>query len=87
MPRSKESRAPEPIAEESSETYYKVRQILGEKQVRGGTQYLVDWEGEDPDSGKAYDPTWVSSNMVSCLPMRDDIDYALRFMMPLLIAE
>jgi len=71
MPRAKES-TPEPIdeEEESSETYYKAKKILGEKKVRGNIQYLVDWEGIDPDTGSAYDPTWVSPEDCFVVPLQ-----------------
>lgn len=63
MARSKQSKAPQPIEEteaEASETYWAARKILSERRIRGVTQYLVDWEGIDPDTGKPYDPSWVS---------------------------
>jgi len=68
MPRTKESKT-EPIDEESSETYYKAKKILGEKKVQGNIQYLVDWEGLDPDTDRPYDPTWVSSKTYFDAPL------------------
>ena len=59
MPRNKDSDQFEPVEAESSQTYYKAKEILGEKKTRGVTQYLVDWEGKDPETGKAYNPSWV----------------------------
>lgn len=44
--------------EVEGETLYDVEDILDERTSRGVGQYLVQWEGIDPATGKAWDPTW-----------------------------
>jgi len=76
MPRTEESK-PEPIAEESSETYYNAKSILRERKVQGNIQYLVDWEGLDPDTGRPYDPTWVSPERRFVAPLHISQEFTI----------
>ena len=47
----------------NSEPWFAIKDIIGEKKLKKGkVYYLVQWEGIDPDTGEAYEPTWV------CLP-------------------
>lgn len=45
-----------PPDEDSEEQYWEIKDIIEEK----GHQYLIDWKGTDPRTGKSYEPTWVS---------------------------
>ena len=45
-----------PPDENSEEQYWEIKDIIEEK----GHQYLIDWKGIDPKTGKSYEPTWVS---------------------------
>lgn len=38
------------------EQYWEIKDIIEEK----GPQYLIDWKGIDPKTGRSYEPTWVS---------------------------
>lgn len=39
--------------------YWEIRGILQERKKKGQLQYLVNWSGQDPETGRAYEPTWV----------------------------
>lgn len=44
---------------QSSEELWAVRGILDESGGRGAEgKYLIDWEGDDPETGRPYKPTW-----------------------------
>ncbi len=41
----------------SDEVYHIIKDILDENE----NQYLIDWEGLDPKTGRSYKPSWVSA--------------------------
>ena len=45
-------------AKQSEPTYFEVKAILGEKVKGQKREYLVSWDGLDPD-GKEWKPSWV----------------------------
>ena len=60
MPRGrprKSTKAKKP-KKESSETYYQIRRIAGEKTENGRLFYYIDW-ANDPNTGESFEPTWV----------------------------
>ncbi|KAJ4420418.1 hypothetical protein N0V85_000586 [Neurospora sp. IMI 360204] len=61
--RGKPTKAKKP-KKESSETFYSVRRIAGEKTEKGRLFYLIDW-ANDPVTGKSYDPTWEPAEYVT----------------------
>jgi hypothetical protein len=40
------------------EDLWEAEGILDERHIRGKLQYLVQWKGRDPQTGKEYEPTW-----------------------------
>ena len=40
--------------------WYAINEILDERKKHGRLEYLVDWEGIDPNTGKPYCQSWVS---------------------------
>ncbi|TYJ53431.1 hypothetical protein B9479_005928 [Cryptococcus floricola] len=47
--------------EDDSDTLYDAIRILDERvNKRGGGEYLVEWAGIDPDTGKTYLPEWTA---------------------------
>lgn len=63
-------KAPEPEPE-SEEVYYEAEAILQEKGTGRKKKYLIKWAGDDPATGKPYNPSW---EWVSCAnkPLRDE---------------
>lgn len=55
---SQSSRKHSSQSTQNSGAFYSARAILDEKVADGKKRYLVDWEGTDPATGKAYEPTW-----------------------------
>jgi hypothetical protein len=53
--------APPADEEEEESGWYVIKDIIDERRVRGKVEYLIDWE-DNPDTGKSYDPTWVSQH-------------------------
>lgn len=53
------SAAPPADDDEEESGWYVIKDIIDERRVRGKVEYLIDWE-DNPDTGKSYDPTWVS---------------------------
>ncbi|KAG9193483.1 hypothetical protein G6011_03518 [Alternaria panax] len=41
-----------------SDTLWAAECILDEKAIHGGRRYYIQWKGIDPDTGKAWEPTW-----------------------------
>jgi hypothetical protein len=62
-PKRRKSAAPKPKAREPSPdaALYAIRDIVGEKFVKGKLLYKVDW-ADNPTTGERYDPTWVMSD-------------------------
>lgn len=48
--------------DDPTEELYEARQILDERGPKGGGrgkgEYLIDWDGVDPDTGKRWEPSW-----------------------------
>ncbi|KAK8003367.1 hypothetical protein PG989_003086 [Apiospora arundinis] len=45
--------------------YWEIRGILQERKKKGQLQYLVNWSGQDPETGRAYEPTWEPAKNVT----------------------
>lgn len=54
--RSKRRKQAEPAP--ADEDFYEIRDIVGEKRVKGKLLYKVDW-ADNPITGQRYDPSWV----------------------------
>ncbi|KAA8630445.1 hypothetical protein SMACR_06639 [Sordaria macrospora] len=66
MPRGrprKSTKAKKP-KKESSETYYQIRRIAGEKTENGRLFYYIDW-ANDPNTGESFEPTWEPAEYVT----------------------
>merc|ERR1712227_109077 len=47
------------LSDAESETEYVVEALIKyRKTKKNGAEYLVRWEGIDPDTGKPWEPTW-----------------------------
>ncbi|PHH64955.1 hypothetical protein CDD81_3592 [Ophiocordyceps australis] len=55
---------------DKAEEWFTIRGILQEKKTRGRIQYLVDWD-DNPETGKTYSPTWVTSSEVTLEAIRE----------------
>lgn len=44
---------------DSSQELYAAKAILQERDAEEGKDYLVDWEGIDPETGRDWSPTWI----------------------------
>ncbi|KAK8065235.1 hypothetical protein PG997_011982 [Apiospora hydei] len=38
--------------------FWEIRGILQERKKRGRVEYLIAWIGQDPETGRPYEPTW-----------------------------
>ncbi|KAK8111757.1 uncharacterized protein PG998_008214 [Apiospora kogelbergensis] len=52
---------------DADQDYWEIRGILKERKRQGQLQYLVDWIGQDPGTGRAYEPTWEPAANVTQL--------------------
>ncbi|KAK1780478.1 class II histone deacetylase complex subunits 2 and 3-domain-containing protein [Copromyces sp. CBS 386.78] len=66
MPRGRPRKSPKAKKpkKESSETFYKVRRIAGEKTENGRLFYYIDW-ANDPNTGESFKPTWEPAEYVT----------------------
>jgi hypothetical protein len=60
-PRKRPATASPPSAGSPGEAddFWAVKDIKNEKIERGRVLYLIEWEGTNPDTGRAWEPTWV----------------------------
>jgi hypothetical protein len=51
--------------EEDSQNMYDAEEILDEKILKRGGQFLVKWQGIDPMTGEDWEPTWEPKDNVT----------------------
>jgi hypothetical protein len=82
-PKRRKPAAPKPKTREPSpdEDLYAIRDIVGEKFVKGKLLYKVDW-ADNPTTGERYDPTWVISDTSSSFPCHPANHFIARLQEP-----
>ncbi|CAI4213762.1 unnamed protein product [Parascedosporium putredinis] len=61
MSRRRRSTNPPPsyISSTNDDDWYSIKAILDERKTKfGKLEYLVDWEGLNPETGEPYEPWW-----------------------------
>ncbi|KAK3358951.1 hypothetical protein B0T25DRAFT_577161 [Lasiosphaeria hispida] len=66
----REQDTPPGTQRETEETLYAIRDIIGEKVIRGKLHYRIDW-ADNPQTGEQYSPTWEPAENATEVATRD----------------